>query len=67
MYGLFTRRHLTGMLEDAEIRRIDIMFPLIGALMDRFSDQMEAFSITTMFTNYIDILIDVGGMTKRRC
>lgn len=61
---LFTREGLTGMLEAADVRKIDKIPQFLRVLMDRVSDKMETCHITTMSTYYVDIMADVCRITK---
>lgn len=56
---------LTGMLEAADMKRIDMIYPLLGALMDRVSSENKTCPMTTIFTGYVDIMRGVCGITKR--
>lgn len=62
--GLSTKDVLTNMLEEADMIIIGMIYPLIGALMDLVSREESTCPITTMFTDYVDIMSTVCGITK---
>lgn len=59
--GLFKREGLTGMLEISYMRKIDMISPFLGGLMDGIGYQMEICPITTTFTDYV-YMADVCGI-----
>lgn len=63
--GLFTLEGLTVMLEAADMTIIDIVSPFLGVLIFRVSAKTESCTITIMFTDYVYIMYDVCGITKR--
>lgn len=65
MNGLFTRKVLTGLLQTAYRRRIDMILPFLRVSMELVSYQKEICSTTTMFTDNVDIIADLCVITKR--
>ena len=55
--GLYNQKgELMGMLEARNYRSIDMVFPLIGMLVDRYSSGDESASVTRLYTIYVDIM-----------
>lgn len=49
--GMITKDGINGMNEAADMKRIDIISPFVGALMGRVSGEANTYPITTMLTN----------------
>lgn len=54
--GLFTNKGVTGILEAAYIKQLDMLSPFIGALIDLLLGKSEGRPITTILTDYKDVL-----------
>lgn len=64
MDGLFTKEGITGMIVTSDMKRIDIISPILGALIDCVSDEQKTCPIANMFTAYVDIMRYMCGITK---
>lgn len=62
--GFFSNDILTGMLKAADMKRINMISQLPGALMDHVSDDSNACPINKTFTDYVDIMSDFCVITK---
>lgn len=56
MGGMFTTFGPTGMIEAAGMKRIGIISPIIRSLIDHVSGESNTCPITTMFTDYVEIM-----------
>ena len=55
---LFMDDGLIGMLEAADIKTVDMLSPFLGALIDTYCGEFDKAPVTTVFTQYVD-LVDV--------
>lgn len=65
MDGIFTKKCITGMPEASNMKIIDMISRLVGALMDYVSDESKTCHIKTMFTKHIDSRRYLCEITKR--
>lgn len=56
---------MAGMLEGFDMKRMDMISTFLGAFMDRVIDESKTCRIMSMFTDLVDIMRDVCGITKR--
>ena len=63
--GVFTEEGLAGMLEAADMKKVDIISPFIGGILDRVCGECDAAPVTTVFTQYVDIMNSVCGCNGR--
>ena len=63
--GMYTDEGLTGMLEAADIKKLDMISPFIGGIFDRVCGESETCPITTVFTEYVDVMNKVCGHNGR--
>ena len=55
--GFFTKDGIVGMLEGKELQALDMVFPFIGAFLDRICGETDSCQVTTVFTLYSDIVM----------
>lgn len=65
MEGIFTKDRLTGMLEAADMKPIDMISPFAVALMDCVSGPVNTCPNTNMFTDYVEIMSVSCVISKR--
>ena len=53
--GIYTDEGLRGMLEAKDFRAFDMVFPFIGAFIDRCCDEAHSAPVTSIFTQYTGI------------
>lgn len=54
--GVFKDDGLPGMIEAAEIRKLDTLSPFIGSFQDLVCRESDECPITTAFTAFVDVL-----------
>ena len=47
---------LIGMLEGKDLRNVDMIFPFVGALLDRTCNEVESALSTKLFVTYVEIV-----------
>lgn len=65
MDGMFSKDGLNSILDAAVLKRIDMISPFVGALMDPVSAEANMCPILTIFTNYVEIMSVSCGISKR--
>lgn len=53
---MFNDGGLAGILEGADIKKLNIISPFIGSLVNRVCGEDETFPITKVFTEYVHIV-----------
>lgn len=56
MNGVFNDKGLAGMLEDADIKKRDMISPFIGVLLDGLCGESESCRVTKVLTEYVGVL-----------
>lgn len=64
--GVFTDGDIDGMLEAAYIKKMDMVSPFIGGLINRICGEPETCPVKTVFTEYVDVLNNVCGRNVRK-
>lgn len=59
--GVFTDDDHDGMLEAGDIKKMDMVSPFIGALIDRIYGENETCPVTKVFREYADVMDKVCG------
>lgn len=59
--GVFTDDGVPGMNEAADIKKLDIISPFVGALSDRICTKSSTCAFTAVFTEYVDVVNQVCG------
>lgn len=54
--GVFTVDGLAGMIEAADIKKLDMISPFIGALLYLICGESESFPVTKVFTEYMGVM-----------
>ncbi len=57
--GFFGADGLIGMVEATHMKRIDNISPFFGALVDRCSDDVGTFPVTSVFSQYVELMTKV--------
>ena len=59
--GIFKKDGICGMVEAVTFKKLDMISPFLGAIVDRVCGCEESAPITTVFTQYVDIMMEVCG------
>ena len=62
--GIFKKDGICGMVEAVTFKKLDMISPFLGAIVDRVCGCEESAPITTVFTQYVDIMMEVCGYGK---
>lgn len=66
MNRVFINDSLDCMLEAAYIKKVDIISPFIGALIDRTCTESDTCPITAVFTEFVDVMNQVYDHNGRK-